>query len=508
MNQFVFEDKRPVVDTKQGKLRGVTYGDVNIFMGIQYAHAKRFHSPVEVEPWEGVKNAYQHGPIAMQAMEVNPFFYYRGLHMLEKQSEDCQNLNIWAPKVKEGEKKPVFVWIHGGGFFAGNAFEEISFDGFNMAHYGDVLFVSINHRLNIAGYLNLEEYGEEFKNSANAGLEDLVLAMRWIHQNIAAFGGDPENVTICGHSGGGGKVQCLYQIEEVVPYFQRGICLSGARGNTGSSPADTRENSLKTAKAMMDELGITKENIEKIYEVPYSELVSACRKVASPFSFSPIPNDFFPGFPALTKLMPFSKDKPIIYGSVFGEFPVNVPTEEEKAAMTEEDKAEYLRKRYGERADELMKLFREAYPDHDLIDLAWLDSRCRLAAVKSAQTHIEAGCENVYLFLGAYTVPENGRIPIWHGGEVGYIFMNEDKVLVLNDAENGQKYANALSTLVLNYVKTGDPNNEYLPKWEKVTKDDNWTMIIDKECRCVNHHDDALIDLYKNVAPVFRLNLK
>ena len=117
MNPFVFEDKRPVVETKQGKLRGVTYGDVNIFMGIPYAHARRFAMPEEVRPWEGIKNAYQHGPIAMQAIDTKPFFYYRGLHMLETQSEDCQNLNIWAPKTKEGGKKPVFVWIHGGGFF-------------------------------------------------------------------------------------------------------------------------------------------------------------------------------------------------------------------------------------------------------------------------------------------------------------------------------------------------------------------------------------------------------
>ena len=508
MNKFVFEDKRPVVQTKQGLLRGVTYGDVNIFMGIQYAHAKRFHLPEEIEPWEGIKNAYQHGPVAMQAMEVNPFFYYRGLHMLEKQSEDCQNLNIWAPKAKEGEKKAVFVWIHGGGFFGGNAFEEISFDGFNMAHYGDVIFVSINHRLNVVGYLNLEEYGEEFANSANAGIWDLVVAMKWIHENIAAFGGDPENVTICGHSGGGGKVQCLYQIEEAAPYFQRGICLSGARGKTGGTPADDRENSIKTARLVMDELGITKENIDKIYEVPYWDIVNACKKVSSPMRFSPVKNDFFPGFPALTYLQPFSKDKPIIYGSVLGEFPVNPPTEEEKAAMTEEDKAEYFRKRFGACADDLMRLFKEAYPDHDLIDLAWLDSRCRIGAVQSAKTHVAAGCENVYLFLASYTVPENGRIPIWHGGEVGYIFMNEDKVLVLNDAENGQKYASTLSTMVLNYVKTGDPSNEFLPEWKKVTAEDDWTMIIDKEPRCVNHHDDELIDIYKEVAPTFWLNLK
>lgn len=230
MNQYVFEEERPVVDTKCGKIRGIAYGGVNIFMGIDYAKAKRFQMPVEIEPWEGIKNAYQHGPISKQVLKLKPFYTYRGLHMLEEESEDCQNLNIWAPK-GGAEKKPVFVWIHGGGFFGGNAFEEYSFEGANLARHGDIIFVSINHRLNILGHLNLDQYGEEFKDSPNVGIADLVVAMKWINENIAAFGGNPENVTICGHSGGGGKVQCLFQLKDAAPYFQRGIVLSGARSD-------------------------------------------------------------------------------------------------------------------------------------------------------------------------------------------------------------------------------------------------------------------------------------
>lgn len=507
MNPYVFEPTRPIVETKFGKLRGVTYGDVNIFMGVEYAKAKRFHMPEEVKPWEGIKDAYRHGPVAMQVLPPNTFSYYRGLHMLELQSEDCQNLNIWAPKTLNGEKKAVFVWIHGGGFFGGNAFEEISFDGFNLAHHGDVIFVSINHRLNILAHMNLEAYGEEFKNSGNAGIADLVAAMKWIHENIAAFGGDPENVTICGHSGGGGKVQTLFQIEECAPYFQRGIVLSGAR-YAEVYPTNTEEISRATAKAVMDELGITKENIEKVYDIPYSELARACKKVSNPLDWAPVPNDYFPGFPADSQLMPFSKDKPIIYSSTLGEFPMVDLTADQKAAMTEDDKIAFLRNRFGESADDLIALFRESYPDHDILDLAYADSSRRIPAVKSAQTHIAAGCKEVYLMLCAYCVPEDGYVPIWHGGEVAYIFMNEDKVLVLNDAIYGQKYGQILSQLVLNFVKYGNPNNKYLPKWEPVTAEDNNTMIIDRQCRLVAHHDDKLIALHKKAAPRFVLKLK
>ena len=272
-------------------------------------------------------------------------------------------------------------------------------------------------------------------------------------------------MTICGHSGGGGKVQCLYQLKDAAHTFQRGIVLSGARAGTGS-PCDTRENSRKTAREILDVLGITKENIEKIYEVPYRQLADAALKASNPFAFSPIENDYFPGFPALTRLMPFSAHKPIIYSSVLAEMPTCKLTAEEKEVMTEADKINYLRGFFPEKADELMELFRAAYPDHDILDLAYMNSGYRIAAERSARVHLEAGCEDVWLLHPAYTVPEDGRIPIWHGGEVGYIFMNEDKVLVLNDAENGQKYANALSTLVLNYTKTGDPNNQYLPEWK------------------------------------------
>lgn len=510
MNQYVFDPKKPVVQTKYGKLRGVTYGDVNIFMGIPYGEAKRFHRPEEPQPWEGVKNAYTYGPTPMQMLPPNPPSYYRGLHMLQKQGENCQNLNIWAPKTLNGEKKPVFVWMHGGGYFAGNALEEYSFDGFNLAHYGDVIFVSVGHRLNLLGYMNLADYGPEFKNSANVGIADLVLALKWVHENIAAFGGDPENVTLCGHSGGGGKVQCMYQIEEAAPYFQRGIVLSGAlNGPLMMTDADSRQ----VAKEIMDELGITKENIQKVYEVSYEELVAAYKKAAPKLraagvncSWSPVPNDYFPGLPDEVGFMPGSADKPIIYGSTLGEFPTVKLDADEKLAMTEEDKVRFLQERFGDQADRLMELFRKAYPDHDVLDLAYMDSMVRIPTVKTALEHARNGKDNTYVFLAAYCAPEDGWIPLWHGGEVCYIFMNEDKVFVLNEAIYGQKLANIFSTLVLNFTKYGDPNNKYLPRWEPMTAEHHRTMVIDRECACKEGHDEELVELYEKAAPKISFN--
>ena len=509
MNQYVFDPVKPVVETRFGKLRGITYGDINFFMGIRYAKARRFQMPEDPEPWRGVKNAYTYGPVCPLMFTATPPSYYRGLHMLQVYSEDCQNLNIWAPKDISGEKKPVFVWIHGGGYFAGNALEEYSFDGFHMASNGNVVFVSINHRLNILGHLNLADYGEEFRHSVNVGIADLVAAMKWIHENISAFGGDPENVTICGHSGGGGKVQCLYQIEEAAPYFRQGIVLSGCMRNELS---DTQECSRKAAAAILGDLGITKENIEKVYEVSYRDLVDAYGHVAQRLQeegnspkWSPVADEYFRGFPLDAGFMPWSKDKPLLIGSTLGEFPLCRLTAEEKEAMGEAERVAYLRERYGEEAEKLMALFRKAYPAHDILDLAYTDTMVRIPSMNTAVLHSGNKLKNTYIFLAAYNAPEDNWVPLWHGGDVCYILQNEDRVYVLNEAVYGQKLAKIFSTLTLNFARTGNPNTEYLPEWKPVSAENRNTMVIDRECACLDGFDDDLTAALDPLNPKFFL---
>ena len=498
MNPYVFEPVKPVIETKYGKLRGVTYGDVNIFVGVQYAKARRFHQPEEPDKWEGVKNAFLHGPVAPLMNVHNPFALYRGLHLLQTEREDCQNLNIWAPKTLNGEKKPVFVWMHGGGFFAGNAFEEYSFDGFNLAHYGDIVFVSINHRLNILGHFNLEGYGEEYHNSVNCGIADLVLALRWVHENIAAFGGDPENVTICGHSGGGAKVLSMYQIEETKDYFQRGICMSGVVPKQEADPGTSK----KLASETLRELGISAEEVDKVCDVPFNELVAAAYRAAKnigvpnpAFLFAPGRNEWYAGLPSEAGFADYSKDKPTLFGTTLGEFPRVNLTAEEKEAMTEEDKISFLQERYGEKAEEMMEAFRKAYPSHDILDLAYTDITFRVPTRNTAILKSALSPENTWVYLCSYNCPEDGWIPMWHGGDVAYAFMNEDRVFVLNEAIYGQKMSQIFSTTFLNFIRCGNPNNKYLPKWEPFTNEHHNTMIIDRECELREAHDEELTRL-------------
>ena len=291
----------------------------------------------------------------------------------------------------------------------------------------------------------------------------------------------------------------MYQIEEAAPYFQRGIVLSGALDG-GMDPG--RDDSRAVVRAMLDELGITKENIRTISDIPYEKLLGAYRKTAPLLrekgvitTWSPVANEYFPGFPGSVGFMPGSASKPIIYGSTLGEFEemlIHID-EEEKASMTEEDKVSFLLKRFGKNTDRLTGLFRSAYPSHDILDLAYMDTMVRIPTVQTALKHAENGKNNTYLFLAAYTTPESGRIPVWHGGEVCYMLMNEDKVFVLNEAVYGKKLADIFSTMTLNYARYGDPNNKYLPCWKPGSTEHPYTMVIDRECACLEDHDRELI---------------
>lgn len=162
--------------------------------------------PVEPECWEGVKTAMAYGYVSPLLTNPVPEFELTVPHRFWPEGEDCLDLNIATPTLDAAAKKPVMVWFHGGGFSDGSAIAHIAFEGDNMARHQDVVMVCVNHRLNVFGFLDLSMYGEKYQNSGNAGIADLVAALKWIRKNIAAFGGDPDNVTIFGQSGGGGRL--------------------------------------------------------------------------------------------------------------------------------------------------------------------------------------------------------------------------------------------------------------------------------------------------------------
>ena len=205
----------PVVEVRGGKLRGFRDGKTTTFFGIPYAEAERFELPKPVAAWEGVKSAQAWGPVCpivnMTRSGPDEFVFP---HRYWVENEHCQVLNVWTQNLSGAAKKPVMVWMHGGGFTNGSSMESYAYDGKNLSEFGDVVVVSLNHRLNIIGTLDLSAYGAQYENSRYTGMADLVAALQWVQQNIAQFGGDPGNVTIFGQSGGGSKVTRLMHMPD------------------------------------------------------------------------------------------------------------------------------------------------------------------------------------------------------------------------------------------------------------------------------------------------------
>lgn len=233
--QLYIGDSIAVAQTQYGKVRGYLLRDIYTFCGIPYgastAGENRFMPPREPEPWEGIRPAVFWGDTAPQITTGkyrNTYTTFTDHWNYYGVSEDCLMLNIWTPALADTKKRPVLVWIHGGGFTNGNSIEQDSYRGENLSRYGDIVFVSLNHRLGPIGFSDFSEVDEKkFAESGNVGILDLVAGLKWVHNNIAQFGGDPSNVTIMGQSGGGAKVCTLVAMAETKGLLHKAVALSG-----------------------------------------------------------------------------------------------------------------------------------------------------------------------------------------------------------------------------------------------------------------------------------------
>jgi len=253
-----------VAKTQAGPVQGFVHNGIYVYRGIPYAKAERFQAPQPVAKWDGTRSALMYGNICPQ-VAVNPLenFMFSGPHL--KQSDDCLNLNVWTPSISDRQERPVMVWLHGGGFSGGSSIESYAYDGENLSRTGNVVVVSVNHRLNAMGHLDLSAYGKQYANSANAGVLDLVAALQWVKANAATFGGDAGNVTIFGESGGGAKVLTLMGTPAAKGLFHKAIVESGAlegMGMTLLSPQTTH----RIAELNLKNLGLKPEDVQRLKE--------------------------------------------------------------------------------------------------------------------------------------------------------------------------------------------------------------------------------------------------
>jgi para-nitrobenzyl esterase len=501
-----------VTETESGQVAGYIHNNTYIYKGIPYAHAERFMAPEKPKPWQGIRSSRTYGPVCpipatTQVNDPSEFVYN---HDWGYMNENCQVLNVWTQGLKDGKKRPVMVWIHGGGFSAGSSIELPSYEGENISKKGDVVLVSINHRLNVLGFLDMSAYGDKYKASANVGMLDIVAALQWVKQNIANFGGNPDNVTIFGQSGGGGKVSTLMAAPSAHGLFNKAIVQSGSYVSAFGDESLAK----RLAAGTLEELGLQPNQADSMQKIPYERLNEAARKATRKLQdqlkaegktgpqnlgWGPIlDNSFLPYEPNDPKAVELSKNIPLLVGTVKNEIFPSAGNAKIREYNMDDAKA-YLQKIYADKTDAYIAAVKETYPNStktpsDYIDV---DTRFRSGAVKQANAKSAAGGAPVYMYLFTWQSPIlDGTYKAIHCIDLCFEFNNISRC---ESMTGGSKEAYALADKVsqawINFARTGNPNAKGLPNWPTYNQQNGATMIFDNQSEVKNHPDGKILDI-------------
>ena len=502
--QIICSLDEPIVTTNAGRLRGIISDDTYVFRGVQYATARRFHMPEPVESWDGVKEAIGYGFVCPEITTPVPRDQFPVPHYFNVQSEDCQNLNIWTQSMDPSAKKPVMVWFHGGRLVSGSGVEHYAYDGENLSKFGDVVVVTLNHRLNILGFLDLSAYGDEYKYSGNAGLADLVAALSWIKENIAQFGGDPDNVMIFGQSGGGSKVAAMFQTPAADGLFHKAALQSGGMHDTASYDP---QMSKKITGYVLEYLRITPGEISKLETVLYDELSLAAsyaagrflKDMGKPMSWFPVVNrDYYMGHPFDAGFRKEAAGIPVLCGTVLGEFQNNYLAPRGKGSKnrwSEEYKLEMIREAFGGICDDLIAAFKGAYPGKNIADVLFTDKMRREGSLKFAGMHSAFSKTGTYNYMFTLESAFNGGTIAWHNSEIPYVFHNADYLEASFIPEITEWLQDLVAGSWVSFARSGNPGHGTLPAWEPYTPERIPTMIFDREVRLGLAHDKKLMSL-------------
>ena len=434
-------------DTKYGQVAGYIERGVYTYKGIPYAQAERFQPASAPKPSQGVRASRHWGPVCPQPKnhgwrnDQTAFFYQWNDGYA---TEDCLRLNIWTKGLNDGRKRPVLFWLHGGGYTTGNGQEHPGYDGRNLADKGDVVVVTINHRLNVLGFLDLSSFGDKYKESANLGMTDIVAALRWVKENIAYFGGDPDCVTIFGQSGGGGKVSTLLCMPSARGLFHRAMVMSGSF--LGSTPQkEAREVGELTAWY----LGLTSETIDSIQKVPYERLLDAATK-----AFQEVSRRY--------------GDKQLGHGIRLGWGPVN-----DGSIMPG------IFENGSERISNTVPLLIGSTLTE--FSTPKTDDMVRPRVIEQATIRCQDGGAPVYVYLSGYHVPTmDGNFHACHNSDIPFFFNNVVKSASMTGAtKEGIALGEKMSSALLQFARTGNPQVKGLPHWPAFTPETEATMYFD-----------------------------
>ena len=401
------------------------------------------------------------------------------------------------------------VWLHGGGYSAGSSQELPSYDGENLSKKGNIVLVSINHRLNVLGFLDLAAYGEKYRQSANVGMIDIVAALQWIKNNISQFGGDPDNVTIFGQSGGGGKVITLMNAPSAKGLFHKAISQSGVVSNF-RDPAITKQISAE----LITELKLPPSLVDSLQKIPYNILIAASKKAIAKvqqkltsegksngsinIGWSPVlDGSFLPYQPSDANATTISKDIPLLIGSTKNEFITSLSNPKLRYG-TITDITSYINNIYKDKAEAYIDAVKQAYPgDNRPSDLVDIDLRFRAGVLSEAKLKSTAGSAPVFMYMFGWQSPVmDGDYKAMHCFELPFVFNNIARCEEMTGGgKAAYELADKISQAWINFARTGNPNHKGLPEWPVYSVENGSLMYFDNKCLVKNHHDECLMNL-------------
>ncbi len=503
-------DPEPIAPTAYGRVRGTTQRGVHVFRGIPYGAPtggrNRVLPPRPPTPWTDVRDTLDYGPSSPQrdpahaeAGRRSPAAALIGDLSDRPESEDCLALNVWTPGLGDGGKRPVLFWCHGGGFSAGSG-SSPGYDGTNLCVRGDVVVVTVNHRLNVLGYTHLADLlGEEFEHSGNAGLLDLVLALQWVRDHIEHFGGDPGRVLLFGESGGGRKVSALLAMPAARGLFSRAAIQSGP----GVRMAERADASM-VAELLLDELGIPRERARKLLDTPLDRLLIAyhqvARKRAAPGpdphnvirSFAPVVGGaVLPGHPFDPHAPALSHDVPLIIGSNRTEMTLFALGDPTAFALDDDGLHERARGLVGDQhAGAAIETYRHANPGASPAEIYFLlssDYQYRAHTIAIAERKAAAGGAPVYLYQFAWRTPVmDGKLLTPHALEIPFVFDHAADSRFTGGGAKAAALADRMSDAWIAVARSGDPNVAKLPPWPPSDPARRATMVFDDTCAVID----------------------
>jgi para-nitrobenzyl esterase len=485
------------VETASGRVRGLISSGVHQFKGVPYgasaAGENRFQGPQPPAPWSGVRDCFGYGPVSPQVPYDADHDYARLIQFdlnvaFGGMGEDCLHLNIWTPGTERGAKRAVLVCIHGGGFAicSGN---HPMYDGAKLARLGDVVVVSATHRLSSFGYLNLADLDPSgrWQDAGVAGMLDLVAALEWLRDHIEDFGGDPNCITIFGQSGGGWKVSTLLGMPAAKGLFHRAAVQSGSL--IAHMP---RETAAQVAHALIAQLGLTPATLDRIQDLPWSQILAAQTAVGAPAFAPTVDGVHIPSQPLESETASLSDQVPLLVSTTLDDAGLFF----DRFAMTERELSEALTASYGANGAILEKLYRGHVPiksPYLLHAQIITDAGFRRFAHVQAEAKAARQTAAVYSYLWQWICPAyDGKFGAAHAMDVAASMHNDRDAILGSGSADARRMCDTLASSLLAFAKNGDPNNSRVPHWPRFEASDRATMLFDRETRIERDPDEAL----------------